>query len=158
MSQPAVTLDSASVEAIAQRVNALVLNNLIEVGLDDLAERIGERILASDALSSRQRPHLVDAHELAARLNVSRDTIYQHAEELGGQRIGSGPRPRLRFDSDRALEVWTSRSPSKESEPPKTSVASGGSLRRGRERLDSRPDLLPIKGAPIARNSEGGQS
>ena len=158
MSQPAVTLDSASVEAIAQRVNALVLNNLIEVGLDDLAERIGERILASDALSSRQRPHLVDAHELAAR----RQCLARH--DLPARR-GAGrpthrqrPRRRLRFDSDRALEVWTSRSPSKESEPPKTSVASGGSLRRGRERLDSGPDLLPIKGAPIARNSEGGQS
>ena len=76
--QPTVT-QLRSREAIAQRVNALVLDNLVEMGFDDLAERIATRLLASNALSPRQRPHLVDAYELAARLNVSRDTIYQHA-------------------------------------------------------------------------------
>ena len=129
MTQPTVTLNSASVEAIAQRVNALVLDNLVEMGFDDLAERIATRLLASNALSPRQRPHLVDAYELAARLNVSRDTIYQHAKELGGQRIGDGPRGRLRFDLDRAFEAWTSRSNSKESQKPEDGSGTPGSAR-----------------------------
>ena len=42
------------------------------------------------------RPWL-DAQEVAQRLKMSRDWVYEHAEELGASRIGSGPRPRLRF-------------------------------------------------------------
>ena len=41
-------------------------------------------------------------------LELSRDWVYAHAEELGEQRIGDGPRGRLRVDLDRALTAWTS--------------------------------------------------
>jgi hypothetical protein len=51
---------------------------------------------------------LVDARTLADRLGVSRDTVYAHAAELGGKRVGNSARARIRFDLDRALEAWTS--------------------------------------------------
>jgi hypothetical protein len=35
--------------------------------------------------------------EVARRLGVSREWVYEHAEELGASRIGTGSRPRLRF-------------------------------------------------------------
>lgn len=41
---------------------------------------------------------LIDAAEVARRLGCSRDHVYAHADELGAVRVGTGPRPRLRFD------------------------------------------------------------
>jgi hypothetical protein len=54
-----------------------------------------------------QRPTfaLVDARELAAELGVSTDYVYAHAADLGGMRLGSGPKARIRFDLDRARQT-----------------------------------------------------
>jgi hypothetical protein len=41
---------------------------------------------------------LITANQVAAALCVSRDWVYEHASELGAIRLGSGRRPRLRFD------------------------------------------------------------
>jgi hypothetical protein len=49
---------------------------------------------------------MVDAATLAAELGVSRDFVYAHASELGGKRLGGGPRGRLRFDLAQALARW----------------------------------------------------
>jgi hypothetical protein len=46
---------------------------------------------------------LIDAAELARLLGVQRGFIYDHAAELGAIRLGSGSRPRLRFQSDVAV-------------------------------------------------------
>jgi hypothetical protein len=110
-----------------------------------LADAIAERVVC---LLDSTPPHgLVDAATVAAALGVSRDYIYAHAAELGGQRIGNGPRGRLRFDLDQALSAWTPRSTSKESQGPQTPVAADGSTHRRQQRLGSSPDLLPIRGA-----------
>ena len=37
---------------------------------------------------------------------VTRDFVYAHANELGGIRLGTGPRPRLRFDPATVRERW----------------------------------------------------
>jgi len=84
-----VRLDAATIEAIAQRVTELL----------------------------RSAPNgrtLVDAATVANALGVSRDCVYTYAAELGGERIGNGPRGRLRFDLDRALAAWMSRPMSEE--------------------------------------------
>ena len=65
-----MTLDADDVEAIARRV----------------AELVGH--------VSR----LVDAHTVAAELQVERDWVYAHANELGAVRLGNGSKARLRFD------------------------------------------------------------
>jgi hypothetical protein len=119
-----------------------------------LAAAIAERV--AELLPGEQpRTQLVDAATLAQALGVSRDCVYAHAVELGGQRIGVGPRGRLRFDLDRALAAWTSRSISKESQAPQTPAAAGSSPRRRRQRLGSSPELLPIRGS--AGTSDAGR-
>ncbi len=121
-----VKLDPATIEAIAQRANVLVLNNLIELGMENVAERVVELLRVSDDLSpQRGAPRLVDARELAARLGVSRDYVYAHADELGAVRLGGGSKPRLRFDLEAAREAM-SRYASKQSQD--SNASTGGLL------------------------------
>lgn len=112
-----ITLHPLTVEAIAGRVIDLLQRN------------------------AAAAPEMIDAAGLARRLGVDRSWIYTHALELGGIRLGNGPRPRLRFD-------------------PKLAATRFGALRQGvdetkpRERRrrvdrssqDDGPTLLPIKG------------
>jgi hypothetical protein len=101
---------------------------------------------------------LVDAEVVASALGVSRECVYTHAEELGGHRIGSGPRGRLRFDLDQALAAWTSRSSSKESHQPKSPAVTSGSASRHRRGLGSSAELLPIKGSGIPADTHQDRS
>lgn len=71
--------------------------------LEQLADLIADRLREAEAPASAPvRGALVDVHELAALLGVSTSWIYQHAAELGAVRLGSGSRPRLRFDPEAA--------------------------------------------------------
>lgn len=103
---------------------------LSDAQLDALAERVAA-ILRADTPSTGG---LVDAATLAAELGVSRDTVYAHAERLGGRRIGDGDRPRLRFDLADALAAW---------QPPATPTRAP---RRRRSANGNGRDLLPIAG------------
>jgi hypothetical protein len=72
---------------------------------DLVAERLGGLGVAPGASDPERVPSagaLVDAVELAARLNVSRAFVYEHAHELGVVRLGDGTRARLRFDESTA--------------------------------------------------------
>jgi hypothetical protein len=120
-------LDEASVEAVARRVVEL---------------------LRTDSHSPRER-RLVDAATLAAELGVERSWVYAHRAELGAIQLGSGSKPRLRFDVDTARELLA-RSTSKAPQAPQTPVAKGGPSRRRRHRLGSSPELLPIRGSATA--------
>lgn len=75
---------------------------------------------------------LITAAELAQRLGVSPGWVYEHKDDLGVVRLGKGPRPRLRFDVERALAAMTA-TPANDCLPP-----------RGSSHRDA--DLLPIKG------------
>jgi hypothetical protein len=48
---------------------------------------------------------LVDAATLAAELGVERSWVYAHRAELGAIQLGSGSKPRLRFDVNMAREL-----------------------------------------------------
>jgi hypothetical protein len=66
--------------------------------VDAIAHRVVE-------LLHEKRPArgLVDAATLAAKLGLSRDTVYRRASALGGVRVPSGgSRPRWRFDVAKA--------------------------------------------------------
>jgi hypothetical protein len=79
-------LDPALVDAIATRL------------LDPLAERVVEVMKDEGLLPASAPPkQWLDAAEMARRLGVTREWVYEHAGELGAVRIGDGPRPRLRF-------------------------------------------------------------
>jgi hypothetical protein len=99
--------------------------------IDAIARRLAE-ILRDEAA----RRGLVDAAALATELRVSRDFVYRHALELGGQRVGTGPRPRWRFDVDKARQAL-GQVPPAPTEPP-------AHPRRRRRAEPTDIDLLPI--------------
>lgn len=72
-------------------------------GLDDLAERIAARVAeiltGSRSLDTMQNGWLT-AGQLATRLGVTAQWVYDHQNELGAIRLGSGRKPRLRFPAD----------------------------------------------------------
>lgn len=91
--------------------------------------------LAVATLRTAAPDGLVDAATLAAKLGVSRDTIYAHADTLGGRRVGDGERPRLRFNLDTALAAWQ----------PSTDTPTRTAPRRRRP-TNGHAHLLPVHG------------
>jgi hypothetical protein len=53
--------------------------------------------LASASQARADHPTLIDAAEVARRLGVTRDWVYENADRLGVVRLGGGRKPRLRF-------------------------------------------------------------
>ncbi len=81
-----VHLDPRQVAEIADRVT------------DVIVERLVEAIKAERSIPQEHASvSWLDAKAVADLLGVERDWVYEHADELGASRIGSGPRPRLRF-------------------------------------------------------------
>jgi hypothetical protein len=79
-------LDRALIDEIADRLS------------DAIAERVLETIRAEGLVPQASAATAwLDAKEVAKQLGVERDWVYEHADELGATRIGTGPRPRLRF-------------------------------------------------------------
>jgi hypothetical protein len=73
--------------------------------LDDLARRVADLVheqldapapVPAPAVSDEGR--LLSAAQVAARWGVDRSWVYDHADDLGVRRLGTGVRPRLRFD------------------------------------------------------------
>ena len=106
------------------------------LGLSDAEiEAVATRV--ADLLKEQQPgAELVDAAAIARLFGVSRDFVYQHADELGAVRLGDGPKARLRFDPTRVGQVL--RKP-----PEKTTPASRRQRRRRPTRRSS--SLLPIR-------------
>jgi hypothetical protein len=96
------------------------LRQLIEDAAQLGAERAldGRGGLDHDAHAGADRARsMVDAATLAAELGLTRQTVYQHAAELGGVRVGSGERARWRFDLE-AAKAAMGRLASKRSQAP----------------------------------------
>jgi hypothetical protein len=123
-------LDEAFVEALARRVVELIRSEV------------------SPPLARR----MVDAATLARELGVERSWVYAHRHELGGVQLGTGSKPRLRFDVETAQELLA-RSTGKQSQARQARVPADGSSRRHRQRLGSSA-LLPIRGS-TRLNSNG---
>jgi hypothetical protein len=90
---------------------------------------------------------LVDAAALAAHLSVDRGWVYEHADELGAVRLGSGPKARLRFDLEdvrRRLSA-TACSVGRESGSEQAAPPAGSRSRR-RKAMGTSVELLPIRG------------
>jgi hypothetical protein len=80
---------------------------------------------------------MLTAAEVAADLGVSRTWVYENAKKLGGIRLGTGRRARLRFDRERVAE-W--RRPASADLP----ADRAHSPRRAAGWLDD-ADLIPIR-------------
>lgn len=120
VSSQAFELDPAVIEEIVDRVSAAIVTRLVEMLSDE----------SRGALAGQPMPWL-DAQEVARRLGVSRDWVYEHAEELGGTRVGAGVRPRLRFPPDAV-------------ESRRTSPSSPAATREARKQRPERRGLIPI--------------
>lgn len=70
--------------------------------IEAVARRLAE--LLADRGAERPQRGLISAEAVAERWGVSRRWVYEQAERLGARRIGTGPRPRLRFDPDEVAE------------------------------------------------------
>jgi hypothetical protein len=75
---------------------------------------------------------MVDAAEIARRFGVSRDFVYEHADDLGAIRLGHGPRARLRFAPTKVGEALSA---------PPVKAATGPPRRRSARKASG---LLPV--------------
>jgi hypothetical protein len=116
---PRIRLDPQTVEAIARRVV-------------ELLEKRG-----------LQRRELVDAAELARRLGIERSWVYSHAIELGAVKLGTGAKPRLRFDPEIAARVLRKVDGQPAADPP----ARSGKRASQPQGSKGRVELLPIHGS-----------
>lgn len=82
--------------------DGLAARPLTVADLDAIAEATARRVAEIVGAPTKNTFAFIGARELACELGVSLDYIYSHAVELGGMRLGSGPRARIRFDLDRA--------------------------------------------------------
>ena len=114
---------------------------LSDATIDAIAERVAAQLRDRD-----DPPAAADGHEwltakqVAERFGVRRDWVYAHARELGGQRLGAGPRPRLRFDARRVAQALRADPAEHSAETPEKPTPA----RRSRPRAAR---LLPIRGA-----------
>jgi excisionase family DNA binding protein len=121
---------TAEQERLSPRVEALA---------ERIADLAAQRVLAALA----ERPPMsdeLDAAAVAELLGVTRSTVYGLADELGGYRIGDGPRARLRFQREAVDAYKARRHPPAETATPEPN----GRPRRAKGSVD----LLPIRGAP----------
>ena len=91
---------------------------------------------------------LLSPAELADWLSVERSFVYEHADELGVLRLGTGPRARLRFDVEevaRRLRGHGTCSARRESDAV-DSAQKAGKRRQRRRRMGTSAELLPIRG------------
>lgn len=126
-----VVLDARSVEAVANRVADLIRSE-------------------SD---SPVGGGLVDAATLAAELGVKRSWVYAHRAELGATQLGTGSKPRLRFDLEAARKALADdaggRAQGSDAHRGAESAPAGG--RRRRERRAG----LPRPGSVLAVRPQG---
>lgn len=102
-------------------------------GLERLADLVAERIL--ERLERGDPASWLTPVELAHMLGVERSFVYEHADELGVRRLGTGPKAPLRFRLDDVLERTSDEC-----------HAAEPSRRRKTTRRFAAVDLLPVKG------------
>ncbi|HEY6781591.1 MAG TPA: hypothetical protein VI111_11585 [Thermoleophilaceae bacterium] len=91
---------------------------------DRIAEAIAVRvveIVRRELGVSASAGEWIDAREVARRFGFSRAWVYEHAGRLGAVRVGSGSRPRLRFNARVVAEALREPAPEPvepEPEPP----------------------------------------
>lgn len=106
--------------------------------VDKIARRVVE-LLEQKGLQQRE---LVDATELARRFGIERSWVYSHAIELGAVKLGTGAKPRLRFDPEIAARVLRKVDGKPAADPPARSGKRAGQPQGS----ESRVELLPIRG------------
>jgi hypothetical protein len=152
----------------AELVEATVTPSTITLApdqLEQLADLIADRLRQEQAPATRADVCLVDAATIARELGITRATVYQHAEDLGGVRIGPAgerKRPRWRFDLEVARAAGSCYRGEQSQAPVTGADASAGagsepaseSVRGRRSRR--LPNGLPPAGSILASRPRGG--
>ena len=109
----------------------------------ETVDRIARRVMELLEERGLQKRELVDAAELARRFGIERSWVYSHAIELGAVKLGSGTKPRLRFDPEIAARVLRRVDGKPVADPPARSGKRAGQPPR---REGSEIRLLPVRG------------
>lgn len=72
--------------------------------IEAIAQRVAELVADAGSEALDARPERITAEEVSRWWGISRRWVYDHANELGARRMGSGRRPRLRFDPEEVAE------------------------------------------------------
>lgn len=99
---------------------------LSDADIEAVATRVADLLRTGQASAE-----LVDATEIARRFGVSRDFVYDHADDLGAVRLGDGPKARLRFDPTKVGRALR--------KPPEKAAS------KARRRPTRSSSLLPIR-------------
>jgi hypothetical protein len=116
--------------------------------LDELADLIAERL--RDAEPAAQC--LVDARAVGEAIGMTPAWVREHAAELGGRRLGDGPRPRWRFDLEQARTAGAALSLGQRSLAPDP-APQAASRRRRRVAPGAGVELLPVRGSEEVRRA-----
>jgi len=138
---------SAIVEQSARRTVELLIADARSDRVDDRHDRTSRSRSAEAVGRTGHDAPLASAAHVARSLGFSRQWVYEHAEQLGGRRIGSGPRGQWRFDLDEVRGA-ISRLISKQSQAqePTANAESDASAARHSRRL---PNELPKPGSVL---------
>jgi hypothetical protein len=113
------------------------------VDLEALADRVASLVVERLADATGRR--WLSPAELAEVLGVERSWVYENAARLGARRLGDGPKARLRFRLD-DVERATACSESRGSRLAATRTVEPKRQRRGRGRLGTDIELVPVRG------------
>jgi hypothetical protein len=106
----------------------------------DLVEAIAQRVVELlDGRSPAVGTPLLSALEVAQRFGVGRKWVYEHADDLGAIRLGTGRRARMRFNASVIEQQLTELR------------LSGSGTRRTYSGSSEPSELLPIYGRPPRR-------
>ncbi len=88
-------------------------------------------------------PRLLTAADVAKRFGLSAEWVRDHADDLGALRLGTGKRPRLRFDLDRVATALTPSVTRRASERDIVPAIPPVRRRQRTASADNAPGLLP---------------
>jgi hypothetical protein len=111
--------------------------------IEQIAQRVAQLLRHGEPGQAAEPSELLDAGQLARHLGVTRAWVYEHANELGAIALGSGPKPRLRFDPEIAAQALTERRRRPAPAAP-SSAPQAPSAGRPRRRLPAAVPLLPV--------------
>lgn len=100
--------------------------------------------LVPDYAAGTVERSLVDADAVASAIGMSPAFVREHGAELGGQRMGDGPRPRWRFDLEQARRAWAARSTGERAVLADPASRARSSLRHAKASGNA-VELLPIR-------------
>lgn len=111
--------------------HVVVDEHVIEV----IARRVAAILREEEQRTAQASKRLVGADELAEMFSVSRTWVYDNAAFLGAIKLGTGSKPRLRFDPHRVREILMTGARAHATTTPRP---------RRRSRWIDDADLIPI--------------